>query len=632
MTSDNIDSPNTTLADAYKRMQPSRFSKPLEELLNEKIIDYEDLLKNTSSAAEEKAPKDVVLLEKNKMASSVADNDLLQGAAKSVADIVNKTANDVIQLGMNVVRSELSKQFNVAKKAQDLFYSVVAEVASFGADFALEMAYNSAKNIDSKIREKIEVNNQLQLQLKELQRLCLLLARGEPFFDAMMTALLSAYTSLGRAQTNFEKTITGLDALKKLNMRYYSAGVSNLKSARDTLLQKDIKTLDQIKDDFGKNIASVVLQKESLAVFLQIPQVTLKIAKLVLKYIALSTEVNLMITSYVDILKNFSEFVKNDIVTSAMKQRLVIANGTIVTIRSEMNAFMADLNNGGNKLRIPMQAAKWGGQVAGIYELVTGGPFAAGARINESNDMMSLYLKSIEDLKKIGPVTKSGVTVTYTNALENYADIQPSVTPFIIEANIIIATLTTKKNIKMIASKPLSRLALSKAQDQKILAAITPLLSRMKNRQTTVRRYLGTSINNLYKAGFDRFAGLLTVGGMDKIKSITPETASNDGMALKSVSILLSAVKSKPEATDEQVAVLTKVRENIKKNMRIKEKENDRMSGEDFESALKYDKDKVDELKKEAEAVSEVEKSLNVAEASPYDQAYENLSKIVGTV
>lgn len=555
----------------------------------------------------------------NQTSASTLDSLKQNPVANAAIDTVNQTVTTVAQ---QVVRNAISKvNFTPIQNATSQFFTLYASVTSFGTEVAMAFARNTCKNLVKAIADKEKTSQELEAQIVAMYNACAILLAGQPFFDQYLKNVIQAYDLMTTADANLKNVVKVLDSLvsPKYQKVKFNTSITQLTQARDLILPDrgaDVSSIQGVKT-FVSDTINRQSNKNVYAAAISLPGITVQIGKLVLQYELQSIAVNALINTYVGVLEEY---------ISGYSQSVSINKATIDHINSglsQLDNLLAEMNtilstNSGSTTDVKFRAKLssygigWGVQLTGIIEWLKANPGAGSALLTQTGASVDAYNTSTALIAAMGDIPYTGGVLFVNEGREDaFKSLAIPTTKLLVVANTIIATSTSKSNVRTMSQTVKNTLQAGRKSDAKILAAIQPFLNTKSTLSGAVDKAVQNLIGFSNKAGLDRLAGLLTSGSVKDIFSVTPDTATKAGAAVVGLNSILSTLSELPGATTQQINQLESLRNQVQREQKAQEVYAGRVAQLTEEKDAAQRQKKVDNDKVIVQSATETAKQLD---------------------
>lgn len=505
--------------------------------------------------------------------NSIAGNPLVN----TISDTVNQSITSVAQ---QVVSTAITKvNLTPIQNASQQFFTLFASVTSFGIEVAMQFARNTGNNLIAALAQKDATSDSLEAEIVALYNACAIMLNGQPFFNQYLQNILAAYQLIVKADTNLQNVVIALQAPTPIYQKItFTLAQSQLTQAQNLILPNRGVDVSSIRST--ANFVSTVIKRQSnqqvYAAALSIPGITVQIGKLAMTYELQSVNVNAYLNTYLNALSNYiTGYMQSNAVNQATIDHLSAGISQINSLLAQMNTTLSQYNGqptAAFAAQLSMQGTQWGVELAAIIAWLGLNPGAGSALLTQTSLSVTAYTKSINTINGLGDITFNGGTVYITNGEEN--PVQGLILPlarFLLAANTLLATSTSKTNIYQQATVVRTYLQKARVNDAEIKAAVQPFL----NTKTTLTGPVAAGISTLLafsnKMGLDRLAGLITNGNVKDLFSSTPATSTYAGAAVTAINSIVMTIQASPNATTQQISQIQTLRDTVSRQQKANE-------------------------------------------------------------
>ena len=363
--------------------------------------------------------------------NTVTNNAIAQVKAQietnPIAQMGIDTANQMATTLVQKLVTDAFTKVNVSpiQNAVQNFFQAWASVSTLESEVAMELARNTANNINNLLTQKAKIVGEIQNELTALHNACIIILNSTPFFDAYLKDLVSAYQILVGAETKFKNVVKVLQQSQRYRNREFDSAVADLGRAQTLILpdrNADVSSIRGVQDLISSTIGRQTNQ-QARAAAVSIPGISLKIGQKVIEYTRVTTDINLLLNTYADALDGFiASFQRNgnidqvtiDHINAGITQLADLINGMNSTLFPNLQitpAFDPTQITYGPKLSA--EATGWGIKLQAIIEWMKLNPGKGSQTLDVTSNSVAQYINSKNLL--VG-FTYAGDTTTDSNA------------------------------------------------------------------------------------------------------------------------------------------------------------------------------------------------------------------------
>lgn len=538
---------------------------------------------NNAAAASSKratvAPDGLLKTSLERQTSANTLNSLKQNPIINTAvDTANQAVTSVAQ---QVVKNAIKKvNFTPIQNASQQFFTLFASVTSFGVEVAMELARNTGRNLIKALQEKDAIALKLEGQMNALYNACAILLNGQPFFDTYLKNIIKAYGLIESADLKLKRVSSVLASQRPRYLsRTFSESITQLTQASELILPDrgvDVSSISSTAD-FVSSTLNRQSNQQVFAAAVSIPGITLEIGKLVLQYEVASINVNAYMNAFVNALDDYiSNYQQSKSVNQATIDHINAGTSRIDELLAEMAAILSQ-NSGLStdvqfRAKLSSYATIWGVTLTGIIEWLKLNPGAGSALLSQTSASVEAYNKARAKILSVSDTPYPGGTIYYTEGREDaFKGLVRLVARALTTANTIVATSSTKNDIRAQCSAVKNYCATSRKVDTQLIASIQTFV----NTKTTLTGDVAKGLKQLTafanKTGLDRMAGLLTNGNVKDLFSATPETSTYAGAAVVGINSIITNLKELPGATTQQISQMENLRDQVSREQKARE-------------------------------------------------------------
>ena len=485
--------------------------------------------------------------------SSLAGNPILAAAGDTANQAITTIAQKVVQTAISKVN------LTPIQNASQQFFTMFAQVATFGQEVAMELARNTGHNIVTAMAQKDAVSVQLETELTALGNACLILLNGSPFFNQYLQNVIKAYALIATGRQPTKKR--GGNPQEHLSAVQYS--YLQQRPQQPEHGQRSVATAEQRrhqqhpldwKSYFLNPQTAVECSSHGRCPF--DPRITLNVGKLILQYEVLTINVNAYINTYVNALSDYiSGYPASASIYQATIDHLTAGTSQLDALLGQMGPILTNIaknqTDTKSKVQLSSYGTLWGVSLTAIIAWLKLNPGAGAIQLDKTASSGQAYNKSVATITAIGNRAYPGGTVFITAGEEDPITgfVRPSA-KFMATANLIVVSSTnTRASVSQQVNNLKHYLEAARGVDAQIVQALQPFLNTKSTIGGSVGKALGQLIGFANKAGLDRIAGLLTNGNVKDLLSSTPATTTYNGAAVVGINSILTALNSSPNAT-----------------------------------------------------------------------------------
>lgn len=576
----------------------------LSGYMNNKIADLNKSIQ--ASEVRDKWQSDGML--KNQLKAQLSDSVL---STLGTNPIINATTDAVNQqvttLAQGLVSSVIKKaDLSPIQNATTQFFTMWANVSSFGVEVAMVLARNTASNIVKAIKEKDAIATKLDAEILALYNTCAILLSGQPFYNQYLKNLLKAYVLIGDADKKFKTVSSTLQNKSIYSALVFKDGLSKLQQAQNLLIPPDsAKSVSTVRslDDFTTVLANTQNAQAVYAAATAISSMTSRIAALTVEYEAAALKVNNLITTFKGCLTGYiSSYQASSGINKATVDHINAGTSQLDNLLADMNAILTqntmDPTDFTYKAKLTSYGLKWGVQVAAIVEWMKANPAAGAVLLNQTTSSVTAYKKALAALDGIKPVKFTGGQYDATGGIENSVpNLSSPMSTLLLYANTIVVTHQSKADFSKRCQAMRSYTATSKSVDTRIVAALGPFIGTQTTLTGQVSETLGQLTAFANKNGLDRAAGLLISGDVSGLLALTPLDATYSAAAVSGLTNILSVMYANPATTAQQVSQIEALRTKVGRQQAADEAYANRQAKSSQGDAVAIQKAQVDEDK-----------------------------------
>lgn len=569
--------------------------KFMEEYLTQKSSDTAKLVSTIGTASKDdptgQARNEVNTQGIAAVKASIATNPIAQMGM----DTVNQMATTLVQ---QLVTDAFKKvNFSPIQNAVQNFFQAWATLSTQNTEIAMELARNTARNINKLLDQKEQNIRDIQGEITALHNACIIILNSSPFMDQYIRDLISAYGILVGAETKFKNVLRVLTKTHRYHGLEFNNGVADLERAQVLILPDRNADISSIRgvEDFVSDTIQRQTNKQAVAAALSIPGISLKLGQKMVEYVRTVTEINLLLNTYLDALDGWiASFTRNsnidqvtiDHITSGLAQLSDLLNGMNSALFPDLavtpNFDPTQANYGP---RLSSQATGWGIKLQAIIEWMKLNPGKGSAVLDQTSTSVEQYVKSKTLLESYGDLRYIGGTMKIDQSREDSEVAVRAVARLMLRVNTIVATRQTKAAVTAEFRSVQRYFDTSRVHSARIRAALQPFLSTTSGLQGPARQVIGQALGIANQYGLDRVVGLISDGKVRELFGVTADTATYSGSAVFGMNQLVSAVRGQPNVTDAQVERLENIRDAVTREQRAKEIESNRSYSSTLDAA-----------------------------------------------
>lgn len=547
----------------------------LSDYLNQSIKAGNSSFQSTSNASKAQPDGQLTAQLQNQTSTATLDSIKSNPIADTAIDTVNATATGLAQ---NLVSTAISKvNFNPIQNATQQFFTLFATATSLGTEVAMALARNTGNNLVQALAAKDATSTALDKEIVALYNACAVLLGGQPFYNQFLQNLLAAYNLLVQADVNLKNVVLALQSpsnpIYKTNT--FNLAITELTQAQTLILPPPTANVSSIRgatDFVSSSFTSALKTAENVyAAALSIPGITLQIGKLVLQYEMQVIQVNAYINTYINALSDYiSNYKQSASVNQATIDHINSGTSQLDTLIAQMNTILSQNTNNPldvtYKAKLSSYGIQWGVTIAAIIAWLKANPGAGSALLTQTSLSVQAYNKSVAQITAISDKNFAGGTVFIDAGEEDgFKGLVQPVTRLLFTANTLVATSTSRNDVRSQCQVVRSYVTNSKLVDAQIVSYLQPFLSTT----TTLTGPANAAVQKLIafsnKAGLDRLAGLLTNGKVADLFSATPDSSTYAGAAVVGINSILTTLSALPDATTQQISSMQTLRDQVQR-------------------------------------------------------------------
>lgn len=609
--------------DALGGEQLSSSVNSMETFLTEKTNDASLSFKTTGLFSKE----DALGAAQSKMESE----SITQLKAKLAVNPIAQAGIDTLtQMGTTIVQQivgDALKKINLSpiQNATQNFFQAWATVSTFDTEVAMELARNTARNIQKVLTQKNQVIAEIQAEITALHNACVIILNSSPFIDKYFQDLVAALNILKRADGKFTNVYKGLTASatasRKFNSITFNSGIADLEAAQVLILPDRNANISSIRDvtDFVSTTIQRPTTMQAIAAAQSIPGMTLKLGTKMIEYIKLTVEVNLLLNTFLDALDGWiSSYKKSSNIYDAVASHVAAGKTQLEDLIAIMQSTLypsaasgLDVTSLTYGATLSANATAWGVKNQAVIEWMKLNPGKGAALVDQTSNSVTKYLDSVNLIKTFGNMPYSGGTFVCTEGREDGEVAVRAVAKLMLRVNTILATRQTRTQITTEFRSVRNFFQKSLANDQRLASSLNIFLSTSNTLPGPARKILSDALGIANKYGLDRVAGLINDGKVRELFNVTPDTSTFAGSAVVGMSQLVSLIRSNPEATDAQVSRIESARDVLVADKTSKDIEANRSYSSTVNAVQEEIKKKLDEIKSIIQPGIEAAKALD---------------------
>ena len=578
-------------------------AKGLDDYLEQKGKDLSSNIA-TVDAKDQGSPVGKVKSDMQKKTADAVLNSVKSGPIEqAAAGFVSSVATN---LSSQLVKNVFTKNniISVDNAVQGLFQAL-AMAKNLGAEFAVEMARNSAGQILKYLDEKDAIVSSIRSKLVSLHNACTYLS-GNPFVKNYIQDLIKAIDLLDGANQDFGQVaiFLGSPTSPTFHSAKYDQGLSKLLAAQSLISPGSLVDISNVKQ--ANAYASGVVKSSSdqtKAAVLVVPAISLEIGQLIIKYVRVVTNINLSITSFLGGMDAWTSTFKNSTsVYKAMLAHLQTGRSSISSLTSDMRSaiYPADGVTSGSlySAKLNASASTWGLRNQTIIEWMRLNPGVLAAQsLNNTSTGIEAYKTAMGLIKDLKDLSYVGGTFIAGTGKEDPNMATKNVARLLLKVNTMIAKNQFESSVTIQFKYADAFFNTSITNSQRLRSILKSFASTKSALPTPARQFLLNQIGWAREHGLDRAAMLLMSGDMLGILSITSVDATTEGATYAALSSLIDVVKQDPNASDAQVERLESARSEVEADKISKEVEAGRVYGSSADAARDKLNAKMDKTK-----------------------------------
>lgn len=569
---------------------------------------------------------------------SLEGNPLAQMGIDTLNQIVTTSVQQFVSESLNKIN------FSPIENATQNFMQIWATVSTFNTEVAMELARNTGRNIITLIDRKDKIIDQMNAEVIALHNACNLIVNSGRFMSAYIQDLISAYNILLTAQSSFDRVSKTLKDEKspKFLSNTYNIGISQLESAQKLILPSRDADVSSIRSITTLIESTVQRQtnKQAIAAIQNIPIISGKIAALMLEYVSLTVEINLLLTTFSEALKEWiTGFTKNNNIYKVASDHLDAGISQLSDLTGSMKSILLveaaatpqyDPSSMMFGLNVSSQATLWGIKLQGIIQWMKLNPGVGAAAIDKTASSVRAYSEALVLLSKADNITYTGGTLKITDGQESTDSSFDVILNLLSKVNVITATQTSKTKVINLFRPPEAMLQASKQNNSKIRSAIVPFLNTASSIPGPAAKLMTQALGVANQYGLDRVAGLVSNGKIKELFDLTPQNATYSGAAVLGINNIVNEVKSSPNASDAQISQIEALRDSVVADKTAKEIEANRSYSKNADTAQAKVKEKNKADKAKIQPALEAAKQVDsTSGTSPESEAQNKLASVV---
>ena len=567
----------------------------------------------------------------------LAENPLVQMGIDTLTQIVTTAVQQLV--------TDALKKINLSaiENATQNFMQIWATVSSFQSEVAMELARNCGKQLINDLNTKKQLITAIRADITALHNACNLIVNSGNFMGQYVKDLIAAYDILNSANSNFTLVSKRLKSSDPsfLNSRY-NKGLAQLQQAQTLILpdrNADVSSIRGLKD-LVETTVNRQSNKQAVAALLAIPGITLTIGQNMIKYVSITVDINLRLTTFTSALSTWStSFTKNKNIYKVASDHLDAGMSQLAQLLDEMQTILlvapgsAPVYDPASALfgvNVSASATMWGIQLQAIIQWMKLNPGVGAAQLDQTANSVKLYKQALKLIASYGDMSYSGGTLAISNGQEDYISSLKPLTTLLVRVNTLVATKNSKSSVISMFRPVDAMFKTSQQNIDRIAAALNPFLATEATLPGPAAKLLGDAYGVAQKYGLDRVAGLLTNGDIAGLFSVNPQNATFAGAALGGLNNIASAIRLNPDASDAQIAKIDKLRDVVQADKTAKEIEANRAYAANADAAQAKAKATIKSDKATIKPAIEAAKQIDaVAGTSPVDEATTKMSGVI---
>lgn len=567
-----------------------------------------------------------------RLVSAKTSSDKGDPLGQSALNIENKTiqnaknaigTNPIVQMGIDTatqyvttvgqqVVGDALRKINLSpiQNATQNFFQAWATISTFEAEVAMELARNTARNAVGLIEQKRTVIQQLQTELTALHNAAVILLNSSPFIDAYLNQLIEAYGILRRADQKFASVVRTLTNSSRLRQREFDSGVADLEAAQRLILPDrgaDVSSIRGATDLLSETISRQTNQ-QAIAAALSIPSISLRVGQLVLDYVRLTVEINLLLNTFLDALDGFiTSFSRNDNIDQVTIDHITAGRTQLGTLLQDMSAILfpddvmtvnLDPTRASFGVKLSASATSWGLRLQAIIEWMKLNPGKGSATLDRTSNTVRTYEIVCAAIRGFGSVSYTGGQVDIEQSREDTTGAIRQVAQTMLLVNTIVATQRSRASVNQRFRTTKRHFEAADFHLNRLSQSLNQFIATRSNLSGPAQQVINQALGIANKYGLDRVAGLLSDGRVRELFDLSPDEMTYAGSAVVGINELLAEIRSNPNATDAQVEQLEAVRDAVERERVTKDIEASRSFSSAIADAQAALKEKFLEIKR----------------------------------
>lgn len=557
--------------------------------------------------------------------------------------------------------------FPIRKTVQnttDVVYTAIGLASTAQVEVLMELARSNARLIIEQIEAKNELIKELEAEIKALNNAVMIILNSQPFFTAYFDDLIKAFFLIRGANTSLKSVVSVLRSVKRFSTFGYNKAIDDLEKAlalilpdRSEELAERGVTADDIRlDTFLLETIGRPENEEALAAALAIPGISAKIGELLALYTLRTLAINGLIILFLNSLDEFIKaYERNDNIDQATINHITAATDQLDKLLADMKVILFPTDGREKSVRYPAEvttsATAWGIRLAPIIEWLKINPGKASQELDITGESVKRYLKSVEDLKKIGNQVVGLAELPAKEAQEDIKKVPTIIGKLLLRANTVLAANTI--NVKNVAGTGIDLdttttpflirqqfvqandfMRAARQLDNKIEAALEPFINTPFELLEGADRVVNQMVGIMDDIGFDRGADLLRKADIKGFYESNSKTLTYVGAGAAGLGLIIKGLgdpTAESEVTDQEFEKVSELKSELDRKSDVKQVEASRSGAatkEAFINDKKVEHERNEKLGREAKLVAQ--KHDPDIKDSPIDNVKSTVGKALG--
>ncbi len=481
--------------------------------------------------------------------------------------------------------------------ATNIWFSAFALVNTATTQLAIQFPVLTANNLIRLLEDKNTLVRGLIEDALNLRKLLAVLLDSRPFFDQYLLEIIKAYEkivfshgeliSIRKALLldpgvfrvrRFEASLVSLEqALDHLTPETSEKDSARVKGVLDRALEKEIGR------DTAAKLSDPLSLRDTVNAAWAMTQLIATIAKKMLQYVSLSTQINALLLVYKTSFTDFDRDLRScKSLKEAQARQIKTATDALEVLIRQMGPYASSvvLERAASEpllsTKTTISAGQWAIDLSLIISLLRSVPTAPEAIKNAAEEVVNAYTESVRAINAIDDIRQGTATLKVIQGSEVFTNTLRVLMTSLYQFASVITTRKAPAIVLQRAVQFSDHLEAALQLDNRLIAELERFLGANRRSQTDALAALEGLKDLAKNLGLDRVRGLIERGDSKELLRVTAATATYTAAAVTGLNHMLVVIKEKPGTTENQRAAVEQSIDSLKRREAIEKVEAER--------------------------------------------------------